>query len=51
MTSTADLAQLNPDQLRTFAAELMQQTAELTKQIELKDRAIRHEQALNETRS
>ena len=48
MTSTADLAQLNPDQLRTFAAELMQQTAELAQQVELKDRAIRHEQALNE---
>ena len=41
MTSTAELAQLNPDQLRTFAVELMQQ-------VELKDRTIRHQQALNE---
>ena len=41
MSSNADLAQLNPDQLRSFAAELMQQ-------VELKDRTIRHQQALNE---
>ena len=48
MTSTADLAQLNPDQLRSFAAELMQQTAELTQQVALKDQTIRHQQVLNE---
>jgi len=41
MTSTTDLAQLNPDQLRRFAAQLMQQ-------VEVKDQTIRHQQALNE---
>ena len=39
MTSQADLKQLNPDQLRAFAADLLQQ-------VEVKDRTIRHQQAL-----
>jgi transposase len=41
MTSPTDLKQLTPDQLRSFAAELMQQ-------VESKDRTIRHQQALND---
>ena len=41
MTSPADLNQLTPDQLRSFAAELMQQ-------VESKDRTIRHQQAQND---
>ena len=41
MTSVADLAQLNPNQLRSFAAELLQK-------VEVQDRTIRHQQALND---
>ena len=41
MTSTADLAQLNPDQLRSFTAELLQR-------VEVQDRTIRHQQTQNE---
>jgi len=41
MSSNADLAQLNPDQLRSVAAELLQK-------VEVQDRTIRHQQALND---
>jgi len=41
MTSQADLKQLNPDQLRAFAADLLQQ-------VEVRDRTIRHQQTLND---
>ena len=41
MHSPADLQQLSQDQLRSFAAELIQQ-------VESKDRTIRHQQALND---
>ena len=41
MTSQANLKQLNPEQLRSFAAELLQQ-------VEVKDRTILHQQVLND---
>ena len=41
MPSVTDLQQLSQDQLRTFAAELLQQ-------VESQDRTIRHQQALND---
>jgi transposase len=41
MTSVADLAQLDSNQLRSFAAELLQK-------VEVQDRTIRHQQALND---
>ena len=41
MTSQANLKQLSPEQLRSFAAELLQQ-------VEVKDRTILHQQVLND---
>jgi transposase len=48
MTSLANLDQLNPEQLRTLAAQLIQRVVSLDQKVETMDKQIHHHKAVNE---